>query len=292
MRHIQRELVRAENLLKEGRALLKSWAKDPEAPGASPGTAATRNTLDGIDWALLAAEEGGVASLEEALKTAASAARRSNGYMEELVAWLKGKLSAEAPEGSPSPKRPRREMASGSTQSPRFSAEQREPDPEPQRGPDFPRAGAGLDDPPLRRPAQVRLLQMLRQLQREHPLPDNRGEGGDATPFQILRAQQIIEGALPFLEQEIATTIAEAHSLLFSWTTSLWGAPIVLVNNSHVGESPNSMAETVPWQPLLHADDQGGTFSDPSDDTQQQEETESLQSHRRCRMHAVMDDAA
>ncbi|CAE7943219.1 unnamed protein product [Symbiodinium sp. KB8] len=90
MRHIQRELVRAENLLKEGRALLKSWAKDPEAPGASPGTAATRNTLDGIDWALLAAEEGGVASLEEALKTAASAARRSNGYMEELVAWLKG----------------------------------------------------------------------------------------------------------------------------------------------------------------------------------------------------------
>ncbi|OLP90347.1 hypothetical protein AK812_SmicGene28074 [Symbiodinium microadriaticum] len=96
MRHVQRELLRAEALLKEGRALLKSWSNDPEAPGALPGTAATRNALDGIDWALLATEEGGVATMDEAIRHAAEATQRSNQYMMELISWLQGKFSQDA----------------------------------------------------------------------------------------------------------------------------------------------------------------------------------------------------
>ena len=290
MRHVQRELVRVEHLVKEGRAFLKSWANDPEAPGALPGTAATQNTLDGIDWAHLAAEEGGVANLEEALKTAADAAQRSNKFMMELVEWLNQKFTASATEGSPSPKRPRRELASGSAQFPRFreaeTARERDRDPDAHREPELRPRGElpGGHAHVLR--ARVPPL-LPGQHQGLPPLPNSRGEGGDATPYQILRAQQILEGALPFLEQEVAATIAEAHSLLFSWTTALWGSPIVMVNQTGVGMSPDSAAETVPWH--VPGEDAGGTYPDTVD-TADEERTWSQTSHRRRRMHAAMAD--
>eukprot|EP00439_Symbiodinium_sp_Y106_P060886 s3505_g9.t1 len=36
---------------------------------------------------------------------------------------------------------------------------------------------------------------------------------------------------MPFLEQEAAAALGEAHSLLFSWTSALWGGPILLVDD-------------------------------------------------------------
>ena len=125
-RHVQRELMRAEALIKEGRALFKGWANDPQAPGALPGTAATRNTLDAIDWALLATEEGGVANMDDAIRMAASAAQRSSTFMTELIQWLREKFTVREQEGSPSPKKARREIATGSTQPPKFQSTQDE----------------------------------------------------------------------------------------------------------------------------------------------------------------------
>ena len=102
---LRRELMRAEDLLMHAKATLKGWASDPEAPGALPGTAAVRNTLDGIDWALLAVEEGGVANVDEALQIAAAAAKRSKKFMEELFNWRTSKPAANMSEGSLTPKR-------------------------------------------------------------------------------------------------------------------------------------------------------------------------------------------
>ena len=48
-------------------------------------------------------------------------------------------------------------------------------------------------------------------------------------------------GVLPFLEHDVATAVAEAHSYLFQWTTALWGSPVVLVESQATAEpSPNS----------------------------------------------------
>ena len=58
-RHLLKELRRAEALLKDGRAIFKSWSRNPNAPGALPGTAASQNALDGVDFSFLASEEGG-----------------------------------------------------------------------------------------------------------------------------------------------------------------------------------------------------------------------------------------
>ena len=193
------------------------------------------------------------------------------------------------PTAALSPKRARREMASGSAQAPRFSSEGQEPDPLPRRVPDRRRDDADPREPPRRPEGLPRALQ---QLQREHPLPNDRGNLGDATPYHVLRAQQLLEGALPFLEQETANVVAQAHSLLFSWTTSIWGVPIVLVNSSNVGESPNSLAETIPWQPPPADAPDGGTIPDVARETLPEDDEGSQLSHRRRRLHAAFDNAS
>ena len=50
-RHITRELRRADTLLRDGRAVFKSWSRNPLAPGALPGTAGSQNALDGVSFA-------------------------------------------------------------------------------------------------------------------------------------------------------------------------------------------------------------------------------------------------
>ena len=74
-RHLVKELRRAEALLQDGRAIFKSWSRDPNAPGALPGTAASQNALDGVNFSFLALEEGGVANLDESLRAAWAAAQ-------------------------------------------------------------------------------------------------------------------------------------------------------------------------------------------------------------------------
>ena len=71
------------------------------------------------------------------------------------------------------------------------------------------------------------------------------------TPYQILRAQQIIERLLPFLEQDVAARLAQAHGLLFSWTTALWGTPILLAETED--PSQNALGDrTQPEQEMQH----------------------------------------
>ena len=101
-RHIDKELRRADALLHDGRAIFKSWAKDPQAPGALAGTAASQNAIDGIGWACLALEEGGVATLEEALQQAWQAAQRCKKYMDELLDWIEKQFQAGQGEGGQS----------------------------------------------------------------------------------------------------------------------------------------------------------------------------------------------
>ncbi|CAE7248998.1 hypothetical protein AK812_SmicGene13783 [Symbiodinium microadriaticum] len=118
--HLIKELQRAEALLKDGRAIFKSWARDPNAPGALPGTAASQNALDGIDWSFLALEEGGVATLDAVLHDAWLATQRCNKYMDELLAWIEQQFQDSNGRGSPSPKRRRTEVATGSLSHPVF----------------------------------------------------------------------------------------------------------------------------------------------------------------------------
>ena len=55
---------------------------------------------------------------------------------------------------------------------------------------------------------------------------------GEATPFQIVKAQELLSQAMPFLTQDAAQLVAGAHGLLTTWTEALWGEPIVLLDDS------------------------------------------------------------
>ena len=82
-RHVQNELGRIQTMLEESRLFHKKWAKDPTAPGALPGLAASGNAIDAITFAALATEEGGISTMGEAISVAHQATSRCAGYMEE-----------------------------------------------------------------------------------------------------------------------------------------------------------------------------------------------------------------
>ena len=123
-RHVRKELVRVQTMLEESRAMLKKWAQDPKAPGALPGLAASGNAIDAVVFANLATEEGGLATMGEAIEVAHQATLRCASYMEELVQWLRGRF-AEDP-GSPSHDNTG-ERPSGSNQQPDFGTNPRKP---------------------------------------------------------------------------------------------------------------------------------------------------------------------
>ena len=69
--------------------------------------------------------------------------------------------------------------------------------------------------------------------QRDPGLPHGaiRGPEPGAAPYNILKAQHILEGVMPFTEQQVAATLQEVHSLLSQWTAALLGEPIVLTDS-------------------------------------------------------------
>ncbi|OLP80146.1 hypothetical protein AK812_SmicGene39471 [Symbiodinium microadriaticum] len=211
-RHLLRELRRAEALLKDGRAIFKSWSRNPNAPGALPGTAASQNALDGVDFSFLASEEGGVASLDESLRIALAAAQRCSHYMNQLLGWIQGHFQAENAGGSPSPKKRRMERPSGSDCRPDFTTA-----PSNTTLPAHNHTGELPRDVPVRPDDPRRPDSAL-------PHRDPSGAVPGAAPYNILRAQQLLESVMPFTEQEVATSLQEVHSLLFQWTSSLYGA--------------------------------------------------------------------
>ena len=82
---------------------------------------------------------------------------------------------------------------------------------------------------------------------------------------------------MPFTEQEVATTFQEVHSLLLQWTTALWGEPIVLT------DSAESNAQAGDFQ----ADAQEGALPPTLPARSSCEETETVESHRRRRLHVL-----
>ena len=270
-RHLLKELRRAEALLKDERAVFKSWARNPDAPGALPGTAASQNALDGVDFSFLASEEGGVANLDESLRIALAATQRCNQYMNQLLDWIQSHCHDELSGGSPSPKRRRVEAPSGSDCQPRFVPEASE------LGLSTQQAGHGE----LQREVPDRVRDSRRH---DSALPqgqDSRGMEPGAAPYNILRAQQLLERVIPFTDQEVATALQEAHSFLFQWTTGLWGEPIILSDSleTNVGTAPE-LAEAVGGLPHENADLPPTLPAADSSD-----ETVSIASHRRRRLH-------
>ncbi|CAE7647279.1 PHB2, partial [Symbiodinium sp. KB8] len=75
-------------------------------------------------------------------------------------------------------------------------------------------------------------------------------------PMNVLKAQHIMERLMPFMEQEAAIMLQEAHALLMQWTTDLWGTPIALVvaDQQQAGREDagdeESCTATVPFSPL------------------------------------------
>ena len=122
---------------------------------------------------------------------------------------------------------------------------------------------------------------------------------GEATPYQVLKAQQILERLLPFLEQQPAAIAAEAHGLLFAWTTALWGRPILLVdtNDSEAfGAGVEAEAPAAPHRGATMAALEAPTqaFWAPSPRSMPQSESHDLarqHSHRRRRLHAALLDS-
>ena len=126
----------------------------------------------------------------------------------------------------------------------------------------------------------------------------------EAAPYQILRAQHIIERLMPFLEQEAAATLQDAHSMLFQWTTALWGEPITLADEGHgadtggnlpptqeqlhMAEDGDSAVDTVPFSPPEARPRQRRDWRDGGGTSSSTEPEEgSGESHRRRRLHAA-----
>ena len=121
----------------------------------------------------------------------------------------------------------------------------------------------------------------------------------------ILRAQELLKKALPFLEQELAVIVSEAYANLEVWTSAIWGHPIQLVDSQNgeaggtsptqmeaslVGETTNggltpaSQAETV----LVPEHGEGDM---PAETTRQRRPEQQL-SHRRRRLHAALANSS
>ena len=211
-RILNKELAHIEDLLKQSKVTLSSWAKEPEAPGVHEAIACIKNGLDALDWAHLAIEEGSILQTGETLHIALQALRRSRHHVDEFLQWARKTMQLQNVE--PPPKRSRTtERPPGSNHVPNFA----------------PMAG----DNPAMAPGKP---EMLPQRRDDSAVPD-RGDRGlpvrepEASPYSVLKAQEILRRLLPFAEHEMAANLAEAHAHLAQWTQALWGHPIQLLED-------------------------------------------------------------
>ena len=300
-RHLYSEIARVEQLLKDAKQVFASWARDPSALGAHEGMAGIRNALDAMDWAHLAVEEGGVAQIGETLLIAADATLRSKNYMDTLMTWLRARL--EDNPASPVKRQRTSERASGSQQIPVYEAPQpAQPVPPPQ-GRDRAEEPAPLQRrhrAPQLHDSELPERDVPKRPQQPRQLPQP-NQTGEATPYAVLKAQELLRKALPFLEQELATIVSEAYANLESWTSAIWGHPIHLVEtpDGDAGElSPTQMEASIVDEAI-----NGGTTPASQADTVllQQEANGGIPmsrhhvrqpSHRRRRLHAVFANSS
>ena len=79
-----KELAYIQDTLESAKDTLRTWEREPEAPGVHEGVAGLRNSLDYPQWNHLAIEEGGVYQTGETLRMALQALRRSVGYVQKV----------------------------------------------------------------------------------------------------------------------------------------------------------------------------------------------------------------
>ncbi|CAE7447433.1 PHB2, partial [Symbiodinium microadriaticum] len=117
-------------------------------------------------------------------------------------------------------------------------------------------------------------------------------------PMNVLKAQHIMERLMPFMEQEAAIMLQEAHALLMQWTTDLWGTPIALVvaDQQQAGREDagdeESCTATVPFSPLdaTVPDEEALTeHAAGAGSRSNTSEASSEGSHRRRRMHGACE---
>ena len=287
-RAIYKEIALLTQAILEAKQIFLAWKKDPQAPGAPEGAAAVRHALDALEWTNLVVSEGSVAQTSEYLAVARHAVRRSAGYMTTLIEWIQ-RRPHQHDEQMGEKRRRLEEKPTGSNQAPAFATNSARP---PLREPRLHRL------PPERPPQHDRDQHGLRGAAPE--------ESGEAAPFDVLKAQDILKKVVPFVEQEVAVQLNEALSHLVQWTPALWGHPIQLVES--LEEDAFSAAETVPVEmPALNAENAmvtsgvelGETLPDaPSlpevDEQAEQGEgfpvpiTKGASSHRRRRLAAAL----
>ena len=277
-RDILKALDYTLGILVEAKQMFLAWGKDPQAPGAHEGAAGVRNTLDALDWFHLAVTEGSLAQMGEYSSIALQAARRSVEYMNRLIQWIsqEPRPRLESPVEPQAKRRRQEERASGSQQMPRFVANG-EQEPQQEVLPLLPRPPGR---PPLQDPA--------RQEQRTTPTT------GEPGPYNVLKAQDILQRIIPFVEQEIAARLDEAHAHLSQWTTAIWDHPIQLVDSGE--DDALSAADTLLLDTAMEAS--GGTNAlQAAGNTHQSgefpvvpKEMDRSASHRRRRLAAALAD--
>ena len=77
--------------------------------------------------------------------------------------------------------------------------------------------------------------------------PQQRAKQSEATPYAILRAQSNLQELMPTLIGDKIPLAMGALQLQQGWTTSLWGEPIRLIEQS----DPEARSHGTPWQQLL-----------------------------------------
>ena len=211
-------LRQLEDYLAQAKHLVESMGTQLPLDKGQVARAGVRTSEGNLHALQLSVEEGGIAATQEAIEALLASVDRTALYIDHLIAQ-----TTEVQRGD-HPGKKRKERQADYQEHPELRSRESPPRQTArrlQRPPDLPA-------PPL---GPVRPDSPDQEGEPQHHREEGHKLTGDATPFQILRAQQLLERLLPFLEQDTAAIVSEAHGLLFSWTTALWGSPILLVDN-------------------------------------------------------------
>ena len=274
-----------QDILSQTRRLVDRLGAPPHPAHWHEALAGLRNVANEAEATGLAIEEGGVASTHMAITALLAAVDRTSAYLDRMLAD-----AAHRDEVDKSRKRKQEEPATGQT-----NRQLRARDDRPPRALPSPPALPVPPDGPAAHDSRVPPGQ---------PSSSTQKHTGEATPYQILRAQQILEKLMPFLDQQAAAMLSEAHALLFGWTTALWGRPILLVDTEGTNPSNDDLpnptmtieAESLPAEFAAEADSSlqpTQPFWPPSPTGEPAGGIHVLarrDSHRRRRMHALFAD--
>ncbi|CAE7462208.1 YCF1 [Symbiodinium sp. CCMP2592] len=234
------EICRADKLLREARAFLRRWKHVPSiTPVMEESAACVAHALAAMDDAHLALCEDSLYNFTQSIHAGRLAVHRGCGYLDLLLRWIQGGEHCSG-DRRKSCKR-RRASSSGHNSTDTALVAQYEKS--------VAESGSRLPLPPLPpclpEPSEV-------SNPRQPSLPEEACQAGQAqlfeetvplqakrnatetehTPNAVLRAQQLLEGLLPFLEQQVAAVVAEARSHLLQWTSGVSPNSVISVDDT------------------------------------------------------------